>query len=220
MTNWDNNLQRFISDVNTMVKNSHDLQRDFLLYVGREIRNYLEEVTPKDTGETAKAWKIISKTTTSVTIANTREDVLLRILEGVKGGTKVYPKEARVFRFEIDGEEHFSAYFTTKTVLPNDFMKGVSKNIDYFNKLLMDALVSKHWKVFTLKNVGTPETVKLRNITSTVGLGQGSRRNTNRGRGRISLNRVRTGRKTNRRRLTVVRRRTGHFISRKEVRTK
>lgn len=217
---FDSNLRRFTEDIKTMVTRSHDLQRDFLNYVGKEVINYLREITPKDSGDTANAWKIMDRTDKSITIGNTREGVLLHILEGVKGGQKVYPKHSKVFKFDIGGQEIFTAFFTTKTIPERNFMKGVVKNLDHFNEALMEALVSKYWKVFEVRSVVEPSGIKLRNITATVGLGQGTSRNTNRGRGRISLNRVRTGRKTNRRRLTVVRRRTGQFISSKEVRAK
>jgi len=220
MTSWDGNLKKFTADINTMVSKSHDLQRDFLNYVGKEIIDYLIEITPKDTGGTANSWKIVNRSEKSITIQNDREDILLHILEGVQGGKKVYPKDSKVFKFEIAGNEVFSAYITTKTVPPNNFMKGVKSNIDLYNRILIDALISKHWKVFTKPDKGEPSQIKLRNITKTVGVGQGSGRNANRGRGRITLTRVRTGRKTNRRRLTVVRRRTGQFISRKEVKAK
>jgi hypothetical protein len=179
---------------------------------------HLREVTPKDTGETANAWFIEKKTNTSVTIGNRREDILLLIQRGHSGGQVLQPKTAKTFRFEIDGQEFFRTTITTKTENPNPFMVGVVEGLDKFNKLLMESLIKKYWKVFErIRASSSPSGIKLRNISKQSGIGQGTKRSKNRGRG--GGFKRRTGKISNRRRLGR-RRRTGKFLTSKEVKMK
>ena len=197
-------LQDFSKKVSSLTKNSKNLQRDFLNLVTKEVLIHLRNITPKDTGETANAWFIEKKTRTSVTIGNRNEDILLLIQKGHKGGEKIFPDTAQAFRFEIGGQEFFRTFITTKTQNPNPFMLGVVEGLDKFNKALMQAQSS-------------PSGVKLRNISKQSGIGQGTKRSRNRGRGGGFQRR--TGKISNRRRLGR-RRRTGKFISSKEVKMK
>ncbi|MFB5617575.1 MAG: hypothetical protein ACE5Q4_02795 [Nitrosopumilus sp.] len=211
-------LQDFSKKVSSLTKNSKNLQRDFLNLVTKEVLIHLRNITPKDTGETANAWFIEKKTRTSVTIGNRNEDILLLIQKGHKGGEKIFPDTAQAFRFEIGGQEFFRTFITTKTQNPNPFMLGIVEGLDKFNKALMDALIKKYWKVFkNMQAQSSPSGVKLRNISKQSGIGQGTKRSRNRGRGGGFQRR--TGKISNRRRLGR-RRRTGKFISSKEVKMK
>ncbi len=214
-TEWTN-LQPYIKKVSSLVKNSKNLQRDFLNLVTKSTIEYLQEITPKESGATAQAWRVEKRTNKSVTIGNAREGILLLIQKGHQGGQLVQPKRARVFRFEIDGQEFFRTTITTKTENPNPFMENVNKGLDMFLQALMEALISKHWHIFK-KAVKNAKTIRLRNISKQSGIGQGTKRSRNRGRG--GGFKRRTGKISNRRRLGR-RRRTGKFISSKDVKMK
>jgi len=120
---WDN-LNPYIDKVSSLVKNSKNLQRDFLKFVGIETLDYLRKATPKESGDTARAWSIEKKSTKSITIGNSNEEVLLYILKGHRGGQVVQPQRANVFRFEISGQEFFRVVYTTRAQLPYNFMEG------------------------------------------------------------------------------------------------
>ena len=84
-------------------------------------------------------------------------------------------------------------------------------------KALMDALIQKHWRVFKRAQATNAKNIRLRNISKQSGIGQGSKRSRNRGRG--GGFKRRTGKVSNRRRLGR-RRRTGKFISSNNVKMK
>jgi len=213
---WDN-LPEVTKKVASLVKNSKNLQRDFISLIGKETLNYLKNVTPKDTGTTANAWFIEKRTRTSITIANNNEAVLLLIQKGHSGGDEIFPNRVKALHFFIGGQEFFRSSVTSKVANPNQFMKGVNRNIDRFLEPLMSALISKYWKIFTSVRKQSPRQIRLANISKQSGIGQGTKRSRNRGRG--GGFKRRTGMKGLKRRLGR-RRRTGKFISSKNVQMK
>ena len=81
-------------------------------------------------------------------------------------------------------------------------------------KQKMSSLIAKHYKTFKHINIGGRRH-GIGNISRTVGL-TGTKLSRNRGRGKISLVRQRTGRRQFKRRLGR-RRRSGRFIARKDM---
>lgn len=214
-TKWEN-LFPYIGKVSSLVKNSKNLQRDFLNLVTKSTLEYLREVTPKSSGTTANAWRVERRTNKSVTIGNSNEGILLLIQKGHVGGRLVQPSRAKAFHFMIDGQEFFRTTIVTRTQNPNQFMSVVNKGLDMFLKVLMEALIQKYWVIFK-KTAPNPKTIRLRNITKQSAIGQGTKRSKNRGRG--GGFKVRTGKKSFKRRLGR-RRRSGKFITSKKVEMK
>ena len=196
-------------------------QKTFLDMVGNHTLSILRANTPVDTGELRNSWVITSRGVDKIEIGmkdslNFNKLNIIRfgapahVIDAAGGG----PSETMLFR--RGGLEIFTARVFHPGVRRNDFVSAVTRNINDFVVASLDAafvlhsgLYKKARKSGAISSTGTFRQNK--NLTRTVGLGKFSA--ARRGFGRSTLTRTRTGKISNRRRLSRRRRRGGSINS-------
>ena len=207
---FDSTFYEFIEEVESLVTNGAELQKEFLDIIIKATLQLLRDFTPKDSGELAKSWHVMNRGITFVVIGTDMVDLFNLVVNGTKPWVQK-GKNGKKLHFFIGNHEFFRVKVTHKMVLGNDFMDALLKGLDNMMDALILSLVKKHWKVFSDLPV---EHITFNNITKTVGL-TGTHLSRSRGRGR-GAHRINTGRRSLTRRLGR-RRRTGTFITSKSV---
>jgi len=212
---WDQGLHNYTQDVLSLVKNSKNLQRDFLKIVENVVLDIIKANAPSSSGNFGRSWKVVARGGTWIEIDTDMQEVFFALVNGtgphlIRAGTA---SGSDVLAYTLGGRDFFSVSVRHPGSRKNDFMSPIVKALDDVVLELMKILVAKYYKVFK----ATDSRAKLGsgNITKIVGL-TGTRISKNRGRGKITLVRTRTGRRQFKRRLGR-RRRSGHFLTKKDA---
>jgi len=193
-------------------------QSRFLDVVGRSALQMLRANTPVSSGQLKNSWKVVERSRTSVAIGVSEE--MSAILDLIRKGSPPFVQEAQaggVLRFVIGGQE----IFTTRVFHPgfqrNDFVSDVARAIQALTIETLDQAVAREVPMIRKARrsgqvFSTGGFRQTSNLTRTVGL---SKFGAGRAFGRASLVRSRTGKKSNRRRVGLRRRRGGSINSQK-----
>jgi len=193
-------------------------QKRFLEVIGRSALQMLRANTPVTTGQLKRSWRILEQSRTTVAIGVSQD--MMGILELVRKGSPPFVQQAsggQVMRFVIGGQE----IFTTRVFHPgfrkNDFVSDVARAIQALTIETLDQAVSREIPMIRKARrsgqvFSTGGFRQTSNLTRTVGL---SKFGAGRAFGRASLVRSRTGKKSNRRRVGLRRRRGGSINSQK-----
>jgi len=212
---WDQGLHNYTRDIISLVHNSKNLQRDFLKIVENVTLDIIKANAPSSTGNFGRSWRVTARGPTWVEIDTDMQDVFFALVNGtgphiIRAGTE---SGSEVLAYTLGGRDFFSVTVRHPGSRKNDFMSPIVRALDDVVLELMKILVAKYYKVFKASdkraNLGSG------NITKIVGL-TGTRISKNRGRGKITLIRPRTGRRQFKRRLGR-RRRSGHFLTKKDA---
>jgi len=212
---WDRGLENYRRDILSVVQNGKNLQRDFLKIVENVTLDIIKSNAPSASGNFGRSWKAVARGQTWVEIDTDMQDVFFALVNGtsphlIRAGTE---SGSDVLAYTLGGRDFFSVTVRHPGSRKNDFMTPIIKALDEVVLELMKILVAKYYKVFK----ATDARAKLGsgNITKIVGL-TGTRISGNRGRGKVTLVRTRTGRRQFKRRLGR-RRRSGRFLTRKDA---
>lgn len=207
-------LQEYIDEVETMVTKSPNLQSDFLRVVEQIVLKVLREQSPSVT--LGNSFKVVARGSTYTEIDTDLQDLFFSIVNSTRpheiiAGTK---SGAKTLHYLVGGQDFFSVRVFHPGTRGFPFILPLIKSLDRLLMELMKQLIAKHYKPF--KHIRQQATRHgIGNIARTVGL-TGTKLSRNRGRGKISMVRQRTGRRQFKRRLGR-RRRTGRFIARKDM---
>jgi len=207
-------LQEFINEVETMNIKSPKLQQQFLKVVEQVVLKILRDHSPSV--ELGQSWKVVARGTKYTEIDTDLQELFFSIVNRTRpheiiAGTK---GNAKALHYLVGGRDFFSVRVFHPGTRGNPFITPILKALDKIIVVLMKAMIAKHYKVF--KHINQQATRHgIGNIARTVGL-TGTKLSRNRGRGKISMVRQRTGRRQFKRRLGR-RRRSGRFIARKDM---
>lgn len=207
-------LQEYIRDVETMDVKSPNLQRDFLKVVEQVVLQILRQESPST--RLGQSWKVVARGTTYTEIDTDLQELFLSIVNRTRpheiiAGTQ---SNAKALHYLVGGQDFFSVRVFHPGTRANPFIVPILRALDKVLTSLMTSLVAKHYKTF--KHIRIQATRHgLGNIARTTGL-TGTSLSRNRGRGKVTLVRQRTGRRQFKRRLGR-RRRSGRFIARKDM---
>jgi len=207
-------LQEYINDVETMNIKSPKLQEDFLKVVEQVVLKILRDHSPST--RLGESWKVVARGSKYTEIDTDLQELFFSIVNSTRpheiiAGTK---GPAKALHYLVGGQDFFSVRVFHPGTRGNPFIVPILKALDQILTVLMKSLMAKHYKVFKHINIGGRRH-GIGNIARTVGL-TGTKVSRNRGRGKISLVRQRTGRRQFKRRLGR-RRRSGRFIARKDM---
>jgi len=202
------------------------VQQSFLATIGNLGVELFRANTPVATGNLKGSWAVLSTTKSEVNIGIIG-DIEFEKLNFIRFGTPPHEISAReggpseVMRFSRGGAEIFSTTVFHPGTRANDFVDRLGRLMDAEISSTLDAAFVLHSGLYkearksgAISSTGTFRKLKSGNATRTVGLSEfsGARRNF----GRSTLVRTRTGRISNRRRLSR-RRRRGASINSKKV---
>jgi hypothetical protein len=209
---FDNQWKRMIRDMEKSVKSGDKYRTEFVDLLSKGLLVFIKELTPVDSGELRDSWKIFSKSLSEIIIGTDNPEAYRRVSEGVNART-IYAKNGKAMHFFIGGKEFFRQKVDIKGSDANKYLQVLlSKAVD---KAILDLSLALTLKHAPITRAGkAPKQIKHINLSKTVGM-TGTKRNTRRGRG-SGIQKAKTGRKTFKRTLSR-RRRTGKFITRKEV---
>lgn len=207
-------LQEYINDVESLNVNSNKLQEQFLRIVEQVVIKILRERSPSD--ELGRSWKVVARGTKYTEIDTDLQELFFAIVNRTRpheivAGTQ---SNAKALHYLVGGQDFFSVRVFHPGTKGNPFIVPIIKALDQVLMALMTSLIAKNYKTFKHINIGGRRH-GIGNIARTVGL-TGTKLSRNRGRGKISLVRQRTGRRQFKRRLGR-RRRSGRFIARKDM---
>lgn len=181
-----------------------NIKKDLLQLIAHTAIQLLRNETPKDSGDTASQWQIITLSETVVEIGHPDPE-LVDIIDKGSGGHII--RGNPVLKFDIGGDDVFAKQIFHPGTKPQPFIHRVQ---DIMNDLMLDfveTVLANHSPLFkTGRNkVRINRDSNIANVQGLAGF------NRNIGRGRITMTRVRTGRRVFKRRIGR-RRRTGQFI--------
>lgn len=108
----------------------------FLRMIGDDAVFLLELNSPKDTGEFAKSWKVLSQGTNYVDVGTSDPQLYNWITRGTAPHI-IRPKNADYLRFEIGGKEIFTTIVNHPGTKPNRTLLEVGRQI---NKIILERL--------------------------------------------------------------------------------
>jgi len=207
-------LQEYINDIETMNINSPKLQADFLRTVEQVVLQVLRNASPSTS--LGESWKVTARGAKYTEIDTDLQELFLSIVNGTRpheivAGTK---GNAKALHYLVGGQDFFSVRVFHPGTRADPFIVPILRALDKLLMALMSALMAKHYRTFKHINIQATKH-GIGNISRTVGL-TGTKLSRNRGRGKISMVRQRTGRRQFKRRLGR-RRRSGRFIARKDM---
>lgn len=209
---FDNQWKKMIRDMQQSIKNGDRYRQEFVDLLSKGLLDYIKDLSPVDSGELRDSWKIFEKTTDKIVIGTDNPEAYERVTVGVSART-IVAKSGKAMHFFIGGEEFFRSTVDIKASDANRFLQTLlTKAVDKAILDLSMALTLKHAPI-TRAGKAAPK-IRQVNLSKTVGM-TGTKRNTRRGRGG-GVQKAKTGRKTFKRTLSR-RRRTGKFITRKNV---
>ena len=209
---FDNQWKKMIRDMQQSIKNGDRYRQEFVDLLSKGLLDYIKDLSPVDSGELRDSWKIFEKTTDKIIIGTDNPEAYERVTVGVNART-IVAKSGKAMHFFIGGEEFFRSTVDIKASDANRFLQTLlTKAVDKAILDLSMALTLKHAPI-TRAGKAAPK-IRQVNLSKTVGM-TGTKRNTRRGRGG-GVQKAKTGRKTFKRTLSR-RRRTGKFITRKNV---
>lgn len=207
-------LQEYIDEVATMNTNSPRLQKDFLRVVEQVVLKILRQESPSV--RLGESWKVTARGGTYTEIDTDIPELFFSIVNRTRPHEIVAGTQsgAKTLHYLVGGQDFFSVRVFHPGTRGNPFIVPIVAALDKILVSLMANLIAKHYKTFKhLRIQATRHGIG--NIARTTGL-TGTRLSRNRGRGKITLVRQRTGRRQFKRRLGR-RRRSGKFLTRKEV---
>ena len=209
---FDNQWKKMIRDMQQSIKNGDRYRQEFVDLLSKGLLNYIKDLSPVDSGELRDSWKIFEKTTDKIVIGTDNPEAYERVTVGVSART-IVAKSGKAMHFFIGGEEFFRSTVDIKASDANRFLQTLlTKAVDKAILDLSMSLTLKHAPI-TRAGKAAPK-IKHVNLSKTVGM-TGTKRNARRGRGG-GIQKAKTGRKSFKRTLSR-RRRTGKFITRKDV---
>lgn len=209
---FDNQWKKMIRDMKKSVRSGDRYRQEFVDLLAVGLLNYVKELSPVDSGELRDSWKIFSKSTSEIVIGTDNPEAYRRVALGTNART-IVAKSGKAMHFFIGGEEFFRSTVDIKASDANNFMRALlSRAVDKAILDLSMQLTLKHAPI-TRAGKAAPK-IKHVNLSKTVGM-TGTKRNARRGRGG-GIQKAKTGRKSFKRTLSR-RRRTGKFITRKDV---
>jgi len=197
-----------------MVQKSSTLQADFLRVVEKVVLKIIRDHSPSVT--LGESFKVVARGTNYTEIDTDLPELFFSIVNATRpheiiAGTK---SGAKTLHYLVGGQDFFSVRVFHPGTRGNPFIVPILNVLDKLLMELMKRLIAVHYKPF--KHIRQQATRHgIGNISRTVGL-TGTKLSRNRGRGKISLVRQRTGRRQFKRRLGR-RRRSGRFIARKDM---
>ena len=217
---FDHNWKQMIKDMEMSIRNSNNYKREFIDLLAQGLLRVCKDLSPVKDGQLRDSWQITEKSMKALIIETDMVDAYGRITEGMRPQT-IVAKNGKAMHYFIGNKEFFRQKVEILGTAPNDFLQVIlDKAVDKVIHDLGIALMVKH-KPFFKKSMepkqssrtGTKKHINS-NLSKAVGL-TGTKRNTRRGRGG-GIQRAKTGRKSFKRTLSR-RRRTGKFITTKEV---
>jgi hypothetical protein len=209
-----------IKDMEMSIRNSNNYKREFIDLLAQGLLKVCKDLSPVKDGQLRDSWQVTTKSMKQIIIETDMVDSYGRITQGMRPQT-IVAKNGKAMHYFIGNKEFFRQKVEILGTPKNEFLQVIlDKAVD---KVILDlgiALMVKH-KPFFKKSItptqssrtGTKRHVNS-NLSKAVGL-TGTKRNTRRGRGG-GIQRAKTGRKSFKRTLSR-RRRTGSFITTKEV---
>ena len=209
-TEWGNILR----DITTVRLRSRTLEKEFIEIASKGIILVLKENTPTASGDLSRSWKVFERSSKMFVVGSDMPDLVIQQTEGVRPQT-IHAKNAKAMHFFIGGEEFFRSKVDIRGTAQNEFVMPIIQAMDFMLQALVMSLIKQHWKIFkTLR----AKKITMFNLSRTVGLSTGTKRNTRRGRGG-GVQKAKTGRKSFKRTLSR-RRRTGRFITTQKTEVK
>ena len=211
---FDAQWKKMIQDMKKSVRGGDNYRQEFVDLLAVGLLNYIKDLSPVLTGTLRDSWKIFDKSLSHIIIGTDNPEAYRRVIEGITGRTITSNRDGGYLEFPgLDGQLIQRKSVTIKSVEGHDFLKSLlDKAVDKAILDLSQSLVLKHIPI-TRMGEAAPNITQL-NLSKTVGL-TGTKRNTRRGRGG-GVQKAKTGRKSFKRTLSR-RRRTGKFITRKDV---
>ena len=187
----------------------------FLRLIGEMTVELLKQVTPQDNGELAQSWRIVGQGKGYVEVGTS----LIGLVEQLSEGTSphlIEPKNGKVLRFEMGGQEVFATRVFHPGTRPNPFLDDVGRTINnQVIQVLQQALSENHPFFAKLRDVGGKGR-QFQQVGRTSAGFQGGISFA----GRSTLVRAGTGRKQLKRRLSLRRRRGSSASTTREKKVK
>ena len=204
-------LDKYKKNLQTLQKNKVKLVNEYLKEFEELTLKAIKQAAPRATGSYANSWRVVKRGDNFIEIDTSMPNVFNWLENGTKPH-EILARNVKYMHFYWDrvGEEVWFKRVMHPGTKAQPHIIHISRLLDDDMWQLVRAKLKRHWKTFD--HIGMS---KQSNLTKTVGL-TGTHRSTLRGRGKISLIRVRTGRKQFKRRLGR-RRRTGQFIKKADV---
>ena len=199
-------IDQYTRKLESMAKARHRFEKEYLKIMGDLTLKLIKQAAPRDTGDYANSWSIVKREKKAIEIDTSMPELFLWLENGTR------PHEIRATNAKALALPFGFAKRVMHTgTQPQPHIIHVVEKLDDIMRDVMFAQIKKHNKLFNhvRSRGGVPNTS---NITKTVGL-TGTHVSSLRGRGKISMIRMRTGRKQFKRRLGR-RRRTGKWIKR------
>jgi len=191
------------------------VQKRFLKLVGDNTVQLLRDNTPRDTGELANSWQILTLSKDKVEVG-TRFIELARDIEEGTPPHVIEPKNGDVLRFEIGGQEVFTTKVNHPGTAPNTYIADVARTVHNSVISALDLALSENHPYFAkLKGVGGKGRKFQQVGRSSAGFNGGVSFS-----GRSTLVRAGTGRKQLKRRLSLRRRKGSRAKTKRETTVK
>jgi hypothetical protein len=209
-----------IKDMEMSIRNSNNYKKEFIDLLARGLLKVVKDLTPVKDGQLRDSWQISEQSMKAIIIETDMVDAYGRITLGMRPQT-IVAKNGKAMHYYIGNKEFFRQKVEILGTPKDEFLQKIlDKAVDQVILDLGIALMVKH-KPFFKKSfsptkssrTGTKRFINS-NLSKAVGL-TGTKRNSRRGRGG-GIQRAKTGRKSFKRTLSR-RRRTGKFITTKEV---
>lgn len=217
---FDRHWKQMIKDMEMSIRNSNNYKREFIDLLAQGLLKVCKDLSPVKDGQLRDSWQVTTKSMKQIIIETDMVDSYGRITQGMRPQT-IVAKNGKAMHYFIGNKEFFRQKVEILGTPKNEFLQVIlDKAVDKVIHDLGIALMVKHRPFFKKSfsptqssRTGTKRHVNS-NLSKAVGL-TGTKRNTRRGRGG-GVQRAKTGRKSFKRTLSR-RRRTGNFITTKEV---
>ena len=144
------------SDYKKLIKQLEDISKDFQRIntklnsrLPEKIKKILELNTPKDTGDTARAWRVKKQSTNGFSIENGRGGIIEFLIKGVEPHT-IQAKNVSVLRIKLPGSILFAKIVNHPGYEPqmnsNKIFNEIMRVVDKEANNIVTQIINKNFK--------------------------------------------------------------------------